>query len=60
MSQTAEAAAARTFLGMVTGGVPCGMWVNGVLAAGVDATREETGRNRTGHLNLTSTRERRP
>lgn len=29
-------AAARAFLGMVTAGLPCGLWVNGVLMAGTD------------------------
>jgi hypothetical protein len=38
LSQSAEAAAASAFLGMIVGGTPCGLWVNGVLTAGADTT----------------------
>jgi hypothetical protein len=36
LSESAGGRAARAFLGMVTEGVPCGLWLNGVLMAGTD------------------------
>lgn len=35
-SQQAESAAARALLGLIAQGVPCGLWVDGTLTAGVE------------------------